>query len=110
MQLPLQISFHGLRHSDALHELIRKRAGRLERFHHHIMSCRVVVEVAARHKRHGRQCTVHIILKAPGGEIAVTHEHDEDMNIAVREAFGAARRGLEDFVRKQRGDVGRRAA
>jgi ribosomal subunit interface protein len=110
MDLPLQISFHGLRHSDAIYDLIRERAERLERFHRHLLSCRVSVEVAARHKRHGRQCTVHVILKAPGGEIAVTHEHDEDMNIAVREAFDAARRKLEDFARKQRGDVKRRAA
>lgn len=110
MELPLQISFHGLHHSDTLGELIGERARRLERFHRHLLACRVVVEVAARHKRRGRPCCVHVILKVPGGEIAVTHEHDADMRIAVREAFDAARRRLEDFVRKQRGDVKRRAA
>ena len=33
------------------------------------------------------------------------HEHDEDLQIALHEAFDAARRKLEDHVRVQRGDV-----
>ena len=48
---------------------------------------------------------VRIDLKVPGGEIAVTHEHDEDLQIALRDAFDAARRRLEDYARVQRGDV-----
>jgi len=69
------------------------------------MSCRVVLELDARHKRHGKQFVVRIDLKVPGGEIAVTHEHDEELEIALRDAFDAARRRLEDYARVQRGDV-----
>jgi ribosomal subunit interface protein len=107
MQIPLQISFHGIRHSDALHNAIRERAEKLERYYDRIVSCRVVLELGARHKRQGKQFSVRIDLKMPGGEIAVTKEHDEDVQVALRDAFDAARRQLEDYARGQRGDVKR---
>jgi ribosomal subunit interface protein len=109
MQVPLQISFHGLRRSDAVYATIRERAEKLERYYDRIMSCRVVVDLGARHKRQGRQFAVRIDLKVPGGEIAVTREHDEDLRIALRDAFDAVQRQLEDYARTQRGDVKRHA-
>jgi ribosomal subunit interface protein len=109
MQIPLQISFHGIKHSDALYHAIREKAEKLEHYYERIISCRVVLELAARHKHHGKQFAVRIDLKVPGGEIAVTREHDENLKIALREAFDAARRQLEDYARAQRGDVKRHA-
>ena len=107
MEIPLQISLHGIAQSDALHSAIREKAEKLNRYYDHIMSCRVVLELAGRHKRHGKQFSARIDLKVPGGEIVVTHEHDEDLQIALRDAFDAARRQLEDYARGQRGDVKR---
>jgi ribosomal subunit interface protein len=107
MQLPLQISLHGIAQSDALHNAIREKAEKLDRYYKHIMSCRVVLELAGRHKQQGKQFTARIDLKVPGGEIAVTKEHDEDVQVALRDAFDAARRRLEDYARGQRGDVKR---
>jgi len=105
MQVPLQISLHGIAPSDALYNAIRERAQKLEHFFGRITSCRVVLELAARHKRHGKQFRVHIDLKIAGREIVITHEHDEDLQIALRGAFRAARRQLEDGARERRGDV-----
>src|SRR5512134_2414421 len=110
MQIPLQISLHGIAHSDALYDAIRAKAQKLERYYERVMSCRVVLELDARHKRQGKQFVVRIDLKVPGGEIAVTHEHDEELEIALRDAFDAARRRLEDYARVQRGDVKRHPA
>ena len=107
MQIPLQISLHGIAHSEALYDAIRERAQKLERYYDRIMSCRVVLELAGRHQRKGKQYSARIDLKVPGGEIAVTHEHDEDLQVALRDAFDAARRRLEDYARSQRGDVKR---
>ena len=104
MQTPLQISLHGIEPSDALHNAIREKAEKLDRYYGRIMSCRVVLELAGRHKRHGKQFAAHIGVKVPGGEIAITREHDEDLQIALRDAFDAARRKLEDYARTQRGD------
>jgi len=107
MKIPLQISFHGLEHSDALSNAIQERAEKLDHYYPRLMSCRVVVELSARHKRHGKQFTVRLALKVSGGEIAVNKEHDEDLQVALRDAFDAARRRLEDYAREQRGDVKR---
>ena len=102
MQIPLQISLHGIGRSDALYSDIREKAQKLERYHDHIMSCRVVLELGARHKQHGGQYSVRIDLKVSGGEIAVTREHDEDVHVALREAFDVARQRLEDHLREKR--------
>jgi ribosomal subunit interface protein len=107
MQIPLQITLHGIEHSDALYNSVREKLEKLDHYYEHIMSCRVTLELAGRHKHHGKQFSVRIDLKAPGGEIAITHQHDEDLQIALRDAFDAARRRLEDYARTQRGDVKR---
>lgn len=107
MQIPLQISLHGIAHSDALYSAIRERAEKLERYYDRIVSCRVVLELGARRQRSGKQYAVRIDLKVPGGELAVTREHDEDIQVAIRDAFDAARRRLEDYARERRGDVKR---
>lgn len=104
MQTPLQISFHGIAHSDAVYDVIREKAGKLERYYDRIVSCRVVLELSGRHRRKGKQYAVRIDLKVPGGEIAVTGEHDKDFQIALRDAFDAAGRRIEDYARIQRGD------
>lgn len=105
MQLPLQITFHGIDRSAAIEAAIREKAAKLEQFHHRIMSCAVVVEVPGRHKQKGKEFVVRIDLKVPGGEIVVNHDHHEDVYVAVRDAFDAARRKLEDALRRQRGEV-----
>jgi ribosomal subunit interface protein len=109
MDIPLQISLHGIAHSDALQNAIRERAKKLERYYDRVVSCRVVLELAAHHQGKGKQYIARIDLKVPGNEIAVTHAHDEDLQVALRDAFDAARRRLEDYARKQRGDVKRHA-
>jgi len=110
MQLPLQIAFRHMEHSDAIESIIREKAARLDKFAEHIMGCRVVVEPAGKHHQHGNLYEVHLDITLPGGEIAVTREpsqHTEykDIAVALRDAFDSARRELEDYVRRQRGAV-----
>jgi len=105
MQTPLQITFRGLPSSDALEARIREKADKLQEFHARITSCRVVVEEQHRHKRQGKQFTVRVDIRVPGSEIVIDRDHDEDVYVAVRDAFDAAARKLEDQARVQRGDV-----
>ena len=109
MFAPVQISLHGISPSKALQDSIREKAGKLERFYDRIVSCRVVLMLEGLHRRQGKQFSVHIGIKVPGSEIVVTREHDEDIRVALREAFDAARRKLEDYAREKRGDVKRHA-
>ncbi|HVM84969.1 MAG TPA: HPF/RaiA family ribosome-associated protein [Candidatus Binatia bacterium] len=104
MELPLQISFRGMDISPATEALIRERAEKLDRFHDRITGCRVVVEAQHRHQRKGRIYHVRVDVTVPGHEIVVGREADqnhahEDIKVAVRDAFDAMRRQLEDRAR-----------
>jgi cold shock CspA family protein len=110
MELPLQIAFRNLEHSEAIEQMVREKAAKLDEFASRIMGCRVVVEVPHRHHARGNLYQVRIDLTVPGGEIVVNREpplHAEyrDIDVAVRDAFDAAKRQLEDYVRRQRGAV-----
>lgn len=110
MKIPLQISFSNMTPSDAVRARIEELAARLERFHERIMSCRVVVSAPNRRQRSGRLYHVSIDLKLPGREIAITretpqnHAH-EDVYVAIRDAFEALVRRIEDVSRQRRGDI-----
>ena len=110
MRTPLQITFRHMDPSPALEARIRQRADELDRFFDRITACRVVVESGTRRHQQGNVFDVSIDLTVPGAEIVVgrdsgaNHAH-EDAHVAVRDAFDAARRRLEDHVRGRRGDV-----
>ncbi len=105
MQVPLQITVRNMAHSDALDQQIREKASKLEEFYPKLMRCQVMVEEQQRHKQQGKLFNVRLHLTMPGGEIAVNRDCDEDVYVALRDAFDAAKRKLEDFARKQRGAV-----
>jgi ribosomal subunit interface protein len=92
-------------HSDALEADIRSRVEKLDQFYPQIMGCRVTVELPGKHKHQGKQFNIRIDLTVPGSEIVVNRERGEDIYVALRDAFDAAKRKLEDYGRKQRGDV-----
>jgi ribosome-associated translation inhibitor RaiA len=45
---------------------------------------------------------VRLDIKVSGSEIAINHDHSEDPYVAVREAFDAARRQLDEHARRVR--------
>src|SRR6516225_3298425 len=110
MQVPLQVSFRHMEHSEAIEALIREKVAKLDASPDHIMGCRVVVEPAGKHHEHGNLYEVRIDITVPGEEIVVTREPSEhaeykDIQVAIRDAFDSARRRLEDYVRRRRGTV-----
>lgn len=112
MQMPLRITFREMPVSPAVEARVRERAAALERFHARITSCHVVIEAHHRHQQQGRlfHVTVHVVV--PEGEVVITrdpaaHHAHEDVYVAVRDAFDAAERRLQDRVRRLRADVKR---
>ena len=105
MAIPLQVTFKEMEPSPALEARIRAKAAGLERFANRIQSCHVTIEAPHRHHRQGFLYRIRIELVVPRGNIVVTrdgprdHAH-EDAHVAVRDAFDAALRQLEDHVRK----------
>ncbi len=110
MQLPLQITFRNIPPSEAIEARIREKLAKLEQVYDRITSCRVVLEAPHSHKHKGKIYAVHIDITVPEGEVVVSHtsgdkHQHEDAYVAIRDAFNAARRQLENYSRKQRGDV-----
>ena len=115
MQLPIQITFRGIPHSDAIEAYIRQRAAKLDTFSGRITGCHVAIEAPHHHQHTGRHFRVGIDLSVPGGEVVVSHSPDEntaneDAYAAIDHAFDQIGRRLEDHVRRQRGDVKPREA
>ena len=104
MQQPLQITARDLSLSEVAENDIRAKAENLDTYYDGIISCRVVVEGPGRHHRQGPY-VVRIDLSVPGSELVVDRQTDTDFYVAIRDAFDAARRRLEDYARRQRGDV-----
>lgn len=105
MQVPLQVTFHDVAHSEALESHIRDKIEKLEQFYASIITCKVVVEQPGLHHQKGRPFNIRIDLTVPGAEIMVDRQQHEDVYVALRDAFNAARRKLEDYGRRQRQDV-----
>jgi ribosomal subunit interface protein len=110
LQIPLQITFHGMEPSPAIEARIREKAAKLEHFHDRIVGCKVVVEAPHRHHHKGKLYNVRIDISVPGKDVFVGHSGPlnhahEDVYVAIRDAFNAAGRQLEDHVRRTRGDV-----
>jgi ribosomal subunit interface protein len=114
MQIPLQISFRNMDPSPAVEARIRKKAAKLERFHDRIIGCKVVVEAPHRHHHKGKLYSVRVDISVPRKDVVVdrakpTNHAHEDIYVAIRDAFDAAARRLEDTARKMRGSVKTRA-
>jgi cold shock CspA family protein len=111
MQVPLQIVFEHVGHSDALEAAIRKEAQRLERFYDRITSARVVI-ARPQHRHHkGDTYCVRIHVAVPGGkhidisrDPAATGRH-QDAHVTIRDAFDAAGRQLQDQIRRLEAEV-----
>lgn len=133
MKNPIQITFRHMESSAAAEAAIREEIESLERHFDRITSCRVVVEQPHRHHLRGNGFHVSIELHVPTSHIIVNHtpsihsrqagaedqqvEKSEevqadhkDLYISIRDAFDAARRQLEDYARKLRGETKRHQA
>jgi ribosome-associated translation inhibitor RaiA len=110
MTIPLQITFRDLPSSAAVEAEIRERAEHLERLFDRVSSCRVIVEGRHRPQRAGKVFHLRVELTLPGKIIAIgnglaeLHPHD-DVFVAVRAAFDAARRQLDHHAQRRRGAV-----
>lgn len=105
MQQPLELRFIGMERSDAVEQAAREKAARLDQFRPDIMTCRVTIELSDKHRHQGRTFSVRIDVTVPDHELTVDHQHDEDVYLALRDAFDAMKRQLQDAMRRAQGHV-----
>jgi ribosome-associated translation inhibitor RaiA/cold shock CspA family protein len=109
MQVPLEIAFHNVEHSDWAESEIRGHVARLEDIYKRLTSCRVRVDQRANNTHQTIPPVVRIEIGLPGHkDIVVAHEPEHlqrkyqrpDLHHAINEAFRIAERQLSEF--KQR--------
>lgn len=134
MEIPLKVTFRNMPPSKAVEDNIREKATKLDSLYDRIMRCEVIVEAPHRHHKKGKAYQVRIDLTVPGGELVINraprrlaaardvpleesprelvenhepskHAAHEDVYVAVRDAFNAAGRKLQDHARRRRGKV-----
>jgi ribosome-associated translation inhibitor RaiA/cold shock CspA family protein len=132
MKSLLKITFRDMPSSKAIEDNIHEKANKLDSLYDDIMSCRVIVEAPHRHHHKGKAYVVRIDMTVPGGELVVNrepkrllaaraahveklektlvenhgpskHAAHEDAYVAIRDAFNAAARKLQDYARRRRG-------
>jgi ribosome-associated translation inhibitor RaiA len=110
MTLPVTIVFQDMPPSPALRADIERHAEHLTRFAPRLLACHVTLRHSESRHHQGNRYLAHVRVTLPGGELAAgrtadpDHSH-QDAYVAVRDAFDALRRQLEDFQRIRRGDV-----
>ena len=102
MQLPVQIVSRDLCLSKSLATTIRGKTEKLGTFYSRITRCRVVVESPTHHHWKNKSYKVRIDLTVPGSELVVNHHENQDLKFAIRDAFDALTRRLQDYAHQQR--------
>ena len=109
MQVPLDITFRNSEPSEAIRSEVEKQAKRLEKFHDRITSCHVTVIAPTMKRRHGDLFKIDICIAMPQQkDILVSKAHGdapehEHVMVAIKDAFAAAQRQIEDAAREMRG-------
>ncbi len=110
MSFPIEIKFRNVDASPAVEAKVREGAEKLGHFDPRIQWCNVAVEGVDKHRHKGRLYQVSVNLGVPGKTIQVNRAKPNnpahsDIYVAVRDAFKAAARQVEDHVRIRRADV-----
>jgi ribosomal subunit interface protein len=105
MKIAPQVTLKNVPHSEAVEAKVREKLAKLDQFSDRIMNCKVTIEESQRRQHQGKLFAVHIDITTPGRELVVNRIENEDCYVAIRDAFDAAKRQLEEHARKRRGDV-----
>jgi cold shock CspA family protein len=126
--LPVQVTFRDAQPYKEAEQWVREEAAKLDEFYPKITSCLVLVEAPHRHRQWGNPYQVRVDLSVPGKELVITNEpsvhssaqraketrrakrleieaRHKDLHLVIRNAFRAARRQLQDYVRRHRREL-----
>ena len=97
MQSPLQISFRNMDSSDAVEANVREKVEKLDQQFDEILTFRIIIQALHKHHHKGNLYHLRIYITVPDGELVVSrrpdlHHAHEDIYVAIRDAFKAARR------------------
>ena len=104
---PVQITFRHLEASPSVEERVREMAAHLASHHDSITQCHVVIDGQQRRPDRLPLFHIRIELHSPLGNVDISHDpkdlHEHaDLDVALRDAFAAARRRLDDHAHRLR--------
>ncbi len=111
MTVPIQVVFRNMERSDKLEEIVKEKASKMEKLCDRVTSCRVSIEIPHKHHKTGNDYEVTVDLSVPDRKIVVNRTaagangNPGDVYGAIKEAFSATKRQLEDYARKRRGEL-----
>jgi ribosome-associated translation inhibitor RaiA len=108
--VPFQITFNDFPESDAIWLAVQKRVEKLEHIYDRIVRCEVVISCPHRHRHADRLFRVQIHLSIPGNDVFISRHPDlkeshRDVYVAIRDAFNAAERVLQERINRLRHNV-----
>ena len=125
MILEPQVTYRNVRPTPHIERAIRREVKKLDRYYPNLTGCHVMLEIPHRHHAMPNPYHVRVDLSLPGAQVVVgrqptLHATAQDLGLAetprefdidapehevvvsIRHAFDAARRRLQDAVRRQR--------
>lgn len=108
--IDLKIQYLGFAESNAVSAVVWDYVENLEKFYNQIMSCHVIISYPHRKQHKGGIYHVKIRMHMVGADIIIDKEPEmnhahEDVYVAIRDAFDAAKRKVEDLVRIRSGRI-----
>lgn len=105
MQIQPRITLLDVPQSQAIETDIRDKIEKLETFYPHMTRCDVVIKQEQKHTHTGKLYRPRITVSVPGEKINVNHACNEDVYVALRDAFSATRRRLQEYSCRQHGNI-----
>lgn len=111
---PIQISFRNVDPSEAVKTAIYEKIERLKKFQTRIVGCEVIVSSPHKHSHKSEIFHVEVRLSISGRDIFINREAEKDdahrdVYIAIRDAFKALERKLEENLDRRKGIVKKHA-
>ena len=106
MATQVEVHFHGIEKSEAVEQRVREKVAKLKKHFTQMTSCRVAVEVPQRKADRPKIYQIKIEIGVPRrAPVIVSHERtgshaNEDLPLAIREAFEAALRKVDGMSAK----------
>jgi len=111
MQVPLEVTYRDVPHTEAIEALVQEKVAKLERVCDHISSCHIAIEKVHDRPRSGSPYRVRIDLTVPPGHELIADQNPsegtqyEPLEAVIRDAFEAAERQLKELTQRQRQQV-----
>ena len=100
MAQALQVTFHGISRSEAVEQAVQKELNDLSKFDRNLGPCHATITQEG-HQTMGAY-TVRVTIVASGSDLVVSRTNN-DVMLAIREAFDTLRRSVKDAAERLRG-------